>query len=467
MPIATQKNFVALWRAAVDQSHNLVVVLQNGDVVYLNNAGCQMLGLPEDVDLAGLDLQEFVHPDYHPVLGLEAEELMQGHEGLPIKLCRTDGVDINVVAWINVFQEDEERSIIIEIADVTEQMNYANRLRNRERHLASIIDTMLEGLLTLDNTGEILSFNPAAEVMFGLSAEEAVGKNVAIFVPTRSRSSGDDIVDTLMKRKEKYLRGQRKDGEFFPIECSFSEWRDQDQRRFTMVVRDATVQEQYEKALDQHIQDVEFNRHVLEEQAAETIYLAEELAAQKEQAEINRQRSEYLANHDELTGLPNRRQFQKLLADRIDEANTEASAFGLLYVDLDKFKSVNDTMGHDKGDAVLVEAARRLQAGIREEDRAARLGGDEFAVITHCDNDLEISGMFVMAERLRESLQIEVTEAGQSITTGASIGGAVYPKDADTLDELLRLADDTMYEVKKGGRNHVRFYGHSAAPKST
>lgn len=164
----------------------------------------------------------------------------------------------------------------------------------------------------------------------------------------------------------------------------------------------------------------------------------------------------YMANYDHLTGLPNR----SLLLDRIEHAMQVAvrhhSNMALLFIDLDKFKQVNDSLGHDYGDLLLKVVTGRLKNALRKDDTVARLGGDEFVVLIEeygTTNDIAR-----IAQNIIESLASPITIIEHMVTIGASIGIAVYPDNAQDSSELLRSADIAMYHAKQSGRNHFQFF---------
>lgn len=161
---------------------------------------------------------------------------------------------------------------------------------------------------------------------------------------------------------------------------------------------------------------------------------------------------EAYAYHDVLTGLPNRRYLQEKSNAVLSKARRDRSAVGFLYIDLDRFKRVNDTLGHEVGDEVLFHVGRRLQRHLREEDMAARIGGDELAVVLNTIDDRE--GAVRAAERLHEALDEPFYAGGHSIYVSPSFGVALYPEHGTTFSELLSNADQAMYqalEVKMGG----------------
>jgi diguanylate cyclase (GGDEF)-like protein len=168
------------------------------------------------------------------------------------------------------------------------------------------------------------------------------------------------------------------------------------------------------------------------------------------------ERIHYQATHDALTGLPNR----TLFMDRIDSAISMGSRrniqMGLMFIDLDRFKWVNDELGHAAGDQLLQEAAERMKRCVRKSDTVARLGGDEFTVILS-----DISGTLKpdkVAEKLLQTLREPFTLEGQEVTISGSIGGAIYPHDGTDTETLLRNADHAMYVAKNKGRNCCWFY---------
>lgn len=176
------------------------------------------------------------------------------------------------------------------------------------------------------------------------------------------------------------------------------------------------------------------------------------------------ERHHHLANHDALTGLPNRALFFKVLKEAIANARKEGTMFALLYLDLDKFKPVNDTLGHHLGDLLLVNVAKRLRASVRDSDTVARLGGDEFAIIVHKVADATSAA--ALARTLLQTVAQPFMLEGHALALTASIGIALFPRDADDPDHLLRSADQAMYVAKSRGENcyHVsdshRFAGH-------
>lgn len=190
----------------------------------------------------------------------------------------------------------------------------------------------------------------------------------------------------------------------------------------------------------------------------EDIGIAEAIAAQvslalnrltlERRLEQERERYQHLALHDPLTDLPNRRLFFDALSRAIAQAERSGARVGVLYIDLDNFKEINDNCGHDTGDEVLTSTAEKLRETIRKGDVAARIGGDEFGVIL-MDLRRNSAGREV-ADKVRRRLGGELeTGGGKAVSVAASIGLAIYPEEGKSADELMKQADREMYDVKR------------------
>jgi len=168
------------------------------------------------------------------------------------------------------------------------------------------------------------------------------------------------------------------------------------------------------------------------------------------------QRIEYLATHDGLTSLPNREMFNQLLHFAIEAGRRHHRQFAVLFIDLDRFKTINDSLGHEAGDTLLVETGRRLRASLRASDVVARLGGDEFVVIL--EDAAERADVETAARGLLSALRQPIRLSGHECQTTASIGIAIYPSDGSDVQTLTKNADMAMYLAKEDGKNGFRFY---------
>lgn len=168
-----------------------------------------------------------------------------------------------------------------------------------------------------------------------------------------------------------------------------------------------------------------------------------------------KQKIEELAFSDVLTGLPNRLLLAERLRQSIIFASRQNSKFALLFLDLDHFKQINDSLGHPFGDRVLIEVTERLKKCLRHVDTAARLGGDEFVLLLH---EADAAGAEICARRVLEELRAPFNLDGMNFTVTCSIGIALYPDDGTGMDDLIKNADSAMYHVKERGRSDFRFY---------
>ena len=287
------------------------------------------------------------------------------------------------------------------------------------RLAASVFSATHDGVLITDKGANIVDANPALCQMRGLARAKLIGRNPRIFKSGRQdkayyRKMWSTLLETGHWRGE--IWNQRVGGGIEPERLSISAVRDDNGEtiRYIGVYTDIS-----------------------------------ELKAQQRELELQ-------AHHDPLTGLPNRR----LLTDRLNQALARAERgadmVAVAFLDLDGFKPINDALGHDAGDELLVTIAQRLQAAVRGGDTVARLGGDEFVLVLlglHSMNELEPT-----LHRVLEAVSQPCTTADTESTVTASIGVAIYPQDGATADVLLQNADVAMYESKRTGRNCYRLY---------
>jgi diguanylate cyclase (GGDEF)-like protein len=167
----------------------------------------------------------------------------------------------------------------------------------------------------------------------------------------------------------------------------------------------------------------------------------------------------HIATHDPLTDLPNRRRFNDAVEEAIVTARRNGTKVALLMLDLDRFKFINDSLGHDAGDEMLCQTAKRLKAAVGKDDLVARLGGDEFSIILNGVDD--ISSVETITEAIRDSLATPFQIGNHEVCTAGSVGVCIYPTDSIHSKEMLKFADAAMYRAKSSGRNCVRFFTQS------
>lgn len=300
-------------------------------------------------------------------------------------------------------------------------------LRESESKLRGMINGALDAIVTIDHKGNIVEFNPAAEHIFGHSRAEVLGLKLEdVIIPPEMRAAHSaghaNFIQTGRKRifnQRLELTAMRADGTEFPIELTITSLQDQGLPLVTGFIRDITEKRRAEEEIQN------------------------------------------LAFFDALTGLPNRR----LLVDRLQQAfatTARARKYGaVIFIDLDNFKTLNDSRGHDYGDLLLIEVARRLRSCVRDEDTVSRLSGDEFVIILEeLKKDMEQSvnearGVGVkILDAIHQPYQLKEIEYHNT----CSIGISLFSGYEIEVEELLKRSDTAMYQAKAAGRNALKFY---------
>ena len=294
-------------------------------------------------------------------------------------------------------------------------------LRDSENRVRMVLETVDEGIVSISSTGKIELFNPGAERMFGYRGADILGNNISMLMPEPYCSEHNEYLERYLRTGKAHVIGigrevvaQRSSGETFPMELRVSEFYLDGQRQFIGVMRDIT-----------------------ERKATE--------------ATITR-----LAHYDALTDLPNRRLVQDRIQQTVVWARRSGAQFAVMFLDLDKFKTINDTLGHDVGDQLLQMVAHRLTECLRAEDTVGRQGGDEFIVLLASLSAAEDAAL--VAQKILATLSAPFVINGQDLRTGASIGIAVYPQDGGDVETLLKNSDTAMYHAKEAGRSNCQFF---------
>ncbi|HUW98783.1 MAG TPA: EAL domain-containing protein [Acidiferrobacter sp.] len=293
--------------------------------------------------------------------------------------------------------------------------------RRSEGEVQAVLHHVDEGIATISEMGVIETFNPAMERLFGYTETEVVGKNISLLMPEPYRSHHDEYLRHYRETGEarvigsgREVVGRHNDGSEFPVDIRVSEFRLDGSRRFIGTVRDASIR----KAVEARMQRV--------------------------------------ATHDALTDLPNRTLIQVRMEQLIKRSERSGQLFAVMFVDLDRFKDVNDSLGHDIGDQVLCVVARRLMDILRAEDTVGRQGGDEFIVLAA--SLVAPVDAALIAEKILHTLATPYVIDEHSLYLGASVGVALYPEDGRDVDTLLKHSDLAMYQAKAAGRNTYQYF---------
>jgi len=382
-------------------------------------------------------LKSYLETGTSKALGVDRELIGRRKDGtdFPLELAISELRDGKHRVFTGVLRDITERKKAEEslyqardlleqrVADRTRELTQeiADRLlaEDKLRLAAKVIDNLSEAVVIVDDRYKVTAINPAFTDITGFAIAEVQGKHPPFYTALKKdKELFAEMQASLLKHGnwEGEFWDRRKDGEAYAERLSVSAITDDAGKvhQYAMVLSDITKRKQDEE-------------HIL-----------------------------YQANYDALTELPNRTLFLDRLEHGIRAAGREKDTLGLMFIDLDGFKLVNDTLGHDVGDLLLKEASKRLLNCVRPSDTVARLGGDEFTVILH--NIVDLQAAPNVAQRVLDALAKPFVLRDQEVFVSGSIGITAYPEDGDNALELLKNADSAMYQAKELGKANFQFF---------
>jgi len=391
---------------------------QSGRIVEANDAYCQISGYAME-EIIGAHISKFEAAEQTPEdVAAHIQRIVErGYERYETQHRHRDGhlVDIEVITSFI----PETDCLIAILRDVT------GRKRNEQamRVAATAFETQ-DAIMITDTDANILRVNRAFEELSGYSAEELIGRNPRIFKSGQHdeefyQAMWSDLLGTGKWIGEVW--NKRKSGEIYPV-------------RMTITA-----------VYDDHHQVTHY------------VSVSRDISQRK----LAEQQIQQLAFYDPLTNLPNRRLLQDRLRQAFAISNRSGQHGALMFLDLDHFKILNDTQGHDIGDLLLLEVARRLESSVRSSDTVARLGGDEFVVVMGSLSSITgeaAAQAELVAEKVRTALNRPYLLGDYTHRTTPSIGIVLFRGHQDSLENLLKYADTAMYQAKSAGRNSIRFY---------
>jgi diguanylate cyclase (GGDEF)-like protein/PAS domain S-box-containing protein len=327
-------------------------------------------------------------------------------------------------AEVRVLSLPNEQQILI-VRDVTERRRAEEALRESEARKCAILGSALDAIVDLDDDGRVSEMNPAAERLFGCSSTNLTGRYLAdlVFPASERELQRRELALYFATGQGPLLNNRvetvaiRADGSELPVELAITHIELGGRMGFTAFLRDLTESKQVEQELVR------------------------------------------LAFHDTLTGLPNRALFTDRLQQAVARAERLQEPLAVMFLDLDNFKVVNDSIGHEAGDRLLVTVAERLRACVRAEDTVARFGGDELAILI--EGVADRAEVLAMAERSAELFGTPIRLANRELYVTASIGVALAVPGEDDAEGLLRKADLAMYRAKASGKAQHTIYDQS------
>lgn len=407
------------YRSLIELAREGIVVVQDGRICYCNPMMEEMVGAAPG-SLRGQGFLALAHPDDQRDVAKQLHPLPSLASPTALPRCQFRLRCEGELRWIEMSSTainwQGRPAMLNSLSDVSER----KRTEQQLQLAASVFVHAREGIMITDADGAIIDVNDTFTRITGYSREEALGQNPRIL---RSGRHDQDFYAamwrSLLDKGHWYgeIWNKRKNGEIFAEMQTISAVRDEHEhiRHYVALFSDITLIKAHEQQL------------------------------------------EHIAHYDALTGLPNR----VLLADRLQHAMSQtarrAQRLAVVYLDLDGFKSVNDRYGHDIGDQLLMQLARRMRDTLRDSDTLARLGGDEFVAVLL---DLEDTAASTpVLSRLLAAAAQPVMVGGQMLQVSASLGVTFYPQDADVdADQLMRQADQAMYQAKLAGKNRYHLF---------
>lgn len=405
-------------RTLVEWSPEAIIVHRDGQFLYLNPAANKMLGATPEHGLIEQSILDLVHPDFQAMMRQRVHGHVEQGSTMPrveVQFIRLDGAIIDVEVHGTAIVYDGLPAIHSSMRDITTR----KRAQEVQRWAAMLFANIHDGAAVTDRHGVILAINPAFTLINGYAAAEIVGRNMRV------------------------VHSGRQDATFYA-----QMWQ-------AIRVHGAWQGEVWNRRQNGEIYLSRLAIGAVYDPAGEvTNYVSTSVDLTRLK---HADRMEHLAHHDALTGLPNRLQLMLRLNHALEIRQRQGGLGAVLFLDLDRFKAVNDTWGHPAGDDLLQQVAKRLATRMRAMDTLARLGGDEFVAVLEsiekADNAATLADEFV-----RLLNQPFVLVGGQEVQIGGSVGIAMFPTDADSAETLLLHADAALYRAKEAGRNTYRFH---------
>ncbi|WP_333608269.1 putative bifunctional diguanylate cyclase/phosphodiesterase [Arsukibacterium sp.] len=406
-------------------------VAPDGRLVRVNQAFCQLMGYSEQ-ELAAMGLSQLTHPAEVMTDQQQWQQLVAGSSkrySIEKRYLRKDGQQL--WARLSVALADSEPvKVICVIQDISSLKHTQQQLQESELRFRTLLDNTPQiSVQGYDEFGTTIYWNRASELIYGYSKEEALGQNLLQLIIPPAMHAGVkqaiyDMASSGEARPAEELSLRRKDGSIVEVYSAHAVVQLPDKRpQIYCIDLDLTERKQ-------------------------------------QQAELA-----FLAEYDPLTHLPNRHFFNQQLEHSLKVARRDQQGIAVLLLDLDHFKNVNDSLGHNSGDQLLQQVADRLRCCCRESDTLARLGGDEFGLLLERIPQAEDAARF--AQKVLQQLETPfILAAGQELTIAASIGISLFPQHSDTVESLIQGADAALYKAKAEGRNTYSYFSDQLTEKA-
>jgi diguanylate cyclase (GGDEF)-like protein/PAS domain S-box-containing protein len=474
------------YRELVDLSPDGILILCEGRIVFANGAACRLFGAAEQELLAGKPTLDRIHPEWRALAQRHFERQLTEHVPGPrveMRYLRLDGAAIDVEVSSSYLVFDGKPAVQIIVRDIGERKQAEQKIFRLSNLYAALSQTN-QAIMRLPDAPGLFDEVTRIAVEYGgfaMATVLMIEPDSPWIRPMAVAGKSQRYIETARISMDPELPEGRgltgialRSGEHivcndFTLEPRVILWRDallasgmRAGANFPLRRQGVVVGVLLLCAAEVNYFDADLVELLLEMAANLSFALdAIDKDAQRRQAE---ERLAFLAQYDLLTGLPNRNLFRDRLSQALARAKRSGTLVALMFFDLDRFKQINDTLGHGIGDNVLQAVAARLRDHLREVDTISRLGGDEFTLIVEGVDD---AAQFIpVAEKIRDSLSSPISVDGHEIFVSTSIGITVYPRDAEEADELVKNADMAMYRAKHEGRNTYLFYTQEMAART-
>jgi len=428
-------------------SLHLACLCRDGKILAINETGAALLGMSKE-SLEGMFFADFFVAPYNEILTEEMTQIAEDGEIIPVKLLSQNGSEYDVELKISRAVEFGKNDFVVVARDITQRTRVSEFMKRKEEQYRKLVNMALD-LICLSENGRITFLNKAGADLLKLkNGESMVGRPFwTLFHPDYEDIFNHGIKELIEENTVFPARLACRDGGYLDVEVAIIALDGLLANNIMIEARDITEHNIAVKNLH------EANKYLERRVEDRTKELMEEVAERRRA----QSRLMHIASHDILTDLPNRGLLMDRVSMTLNHSQRSGEPFALLFIDLDGFKAVNDSLGHEAGDNLLVEVSRRLQTSVRDEDTIARIGGDEFVIL------MSERGTAPGAERVAQSI-VNTLAAPFFLTNdnedaayiGASIGISRYPDNGNDASELLRKADNAMYEAKKAGKNTYR-----------
>jgi diguanylate cyclase (GGDEF)-like protein/PAS domain S-box-containing protein len=424
-----QDDLSHLAKAIISNAGVGIYIIQHGKFVYVSELYQKLSGYT-DTELIGTYSLNNIYPDDREMVRAEAIKCLKGESFEPYeyRFIKKNHTVMWALETITPIVYKNDRATLGSFMDITERKRMEAALRQSEEKYRNILETIQEGYFEVDLNGNFTFCNNSMSRLTGHSKEELLGMNHRQF--TNEETSKEvfqafsEVYNTEEPSKGFDWQIIKKNGIEGYIEASVTLQKDSsgNPTGFKGMIRDITERKRIEQQIN------------------------------------------YMATHDALTGLPNRLMFSQLLNHAIRSAQRHGKQLAVLFIDLDRFKAINDALGHEAGDRMLKEMARRFKRSLRAVDVVGRLGGDEFIILT--EEVDELSQIANVAHKILATTIQPMSLQGEECRVTASIGISIYPGDGTDEQTLIKNADIAMYFAKEEGKNNYQFYSKDIQSQS-